>query len=509
MQFKSNPGKEVHTGTVNKQIDVIKKTLICVSSSESSKNVAMLVGTHVDQVESKDVLTKVDKDIDKLVQKFGRKITLVAAEKGGKPENLALKVAKKHTDLCNSANDPEHHTQAVIDIVNNDIMKCQKSEKLPASWYMFIIVLRRLVDPPYRYSVLQKKHCEYIAKKLYIIKSDASSEESDQILSSLLSQLQEVFGIVLFFRDIPGLEDIVICDPGFIYESISKSILKAYDDRFHLPLNKKLTNWGIFNYEKLKKDCKFKQDQLKMDKLKLLLEHLGIITQVHIKTPREEPISDHENGAQNSMIIHHEYLIPCMLDDAMEHDLRVQIQGNQACSIVPLRIYFKCGFAPMGGFCYLFAKLSSENHERWSLCLPDKSNNIYWRNKVSFEVELDCRDYLVTLLSTDEYYEIHVIHLVSRQPFHLQNDGRNICKHVWGAIRTVLEKSPNTSLRAYKVACICTNANQEMDEHVMEFKSKPHENLLNIKAHCKECRGHPPLDMQPSVMVWFKVRLLK
>ena len=240
----------------------------------------------------------------------------------------------------------------------------------------------------------------------------------------------------------------------------------------------------------------------------ILLQHLGIIAQVQQCAQTAGP--KHKNKVDHSEDIKpdQEYVIPCVLKEAKQHELDVQLQDTQACSIVPLRIYFDCRFAPMGGFCYLFTKLISDN-KGWELCLPDvweDDNNIYWRNKVTFEVEFDSHNYLVTLLSTDEYYEIHIIHSVSRQPFKLQQDGHSICKHVWKVIHTILENSPNKSLQAYKVACICTVDNSETNKHVMKFESKPHENFPNIKAHCERCKCHPSiLDTQPSVVVWFKV----
>ena len=241
-----------------------------------------------------------------------------------------------------------------------------------------------------------------------------------------------------------------------------------------------------------------------MDKLILLLKHLGIITQVQIYTPTIEPDKKHaKNDTQNSDPVHHEYLIPCMLDDAKEQNLQVQIEDTQACSIVPLRIYFECGFAPMGGFCYLFSKLIS-NNEEWELSLPSNwtdENNIYWRNKIT------CRfgSSSVTLLSTDEYYEIHIMHSESNPPFQLGKDGHDICKQVWNAIHKILKEAPNKSLQKYYTACICTD--HPADQHVMKFDCKPHEHTSKVTATCDKNKTPVKLrdETYPSIMVWFKV----
>ena len=508
--------EEVPTSTVYEQIDVIMQSLICVSTASinSSDNVALLVGTHVDEIESKAILDEVNDIVYKRVKPFLKR-ALEFAESGddkGLREKLVLKVAIENDKLC--SNKPEDYVNVIMNIVDNKL-KCSESEKLPASWYMFIIILRRLQHAGY--SVLQYKHCEHIAKELYIQPS---------LLKVLLSRLQKVFGIVLYFCEVDELKDIVICNPGFVYKSISELILKIFGNAIDTPLASKLKKWGIFKYRDLEehhnKEVEAdKKDQLELDKLIILLNHLGIIAPVQISLKKEEPAYDtdteHEDEAELSncepvqYMRNQEYLIPCVLEDASKQDLTMQIQDTQACSIVPLRIYFKCEFAPMGGFCYLFTKLISDN-EGWKLLLPDQwedKNNIYWRNKVTFDVEFNSRNYLVTLLSTDEYYEIHIVHFVSEQPFRLDRDGHSICNHIWEAVYNVLESSPNKSLQTYKTACICTsNHYPEIDEHMMKFTRNPHNTSAASKVEAWCVKKHTKVvikEVQPSVIVWFKV----
>ena len=490
--------EELPTGIEYEQIDVIMKSLICVSTTSEviqstvegqpteSNNIALLVGTHVDDSEvTSETVARVDDIIYKRVRPFCEKGQLMYAYSGGK-ECLALKVAIDETKIKFCSNNPKDYVDVIMDIVDNKL-KSKESEELPASWYMFCIMLRRLQNAGY--SVLRYGHCQHIAEELYIPQSE---------LKSVLFRLKNVFGIVLYFPEDKALEDIVVCDPAFVYKRISELIFESFCGRFEVPLRKKLQKHGIFKYNELQKQHKIKQD-LELSKLTILLKHLGIIA------PINHSNTEYENDLDNEDIHpDQEYAIPCVLKEAKQHELNVQLKNTQACSIVPLRIYFDCGFAPMGGFCYLFTKLIS-NNKGWELCIPDEwkdDNHIYRRNKVTLKVELDSRTYFVTLLSTDEYYEIHIIHSVSQLPFQLQNDGHSICKHVWKAIHTILKESPNKPLQAYKVACICAIETN----HVMEFECKPHQNSSEVKAYCKECGCHPPLVTQPSVMVWFKVR---
>ena len=482
--------KEVHTDVEYEQIDVIMQSLICVSTSptKSSDNIALLVGTHVDEVQPEDI-SHVNDIIYEKVEPFLKR-SLMYAERDDKKtlkERLVLKVAINKNKLCN--HEPEYCKQVIMHIVDKKL-SCPESEELPASWYMFSVILRRIQCAGY--SILRYDHCQQIADRLHI---------QEYMLQSLLSRLHKVLGIVVYFPNVKELEDIVICDPAFIYRRISELIFNSFDDCTSAQLSNKLKKWGMFKCEELEKHCEIKKDQsyLEMSKLITLLEHLGIIAPVE-NMPTAEP--EHKDGrAEHSE--GHDYLIPCVLKDAK--DLKIQIQDTQACSIAPLRIYFECGFAPMGGFCYLFTKLISD--KGWKLCLPEElkdENNIYWRNKVTFREVEDI--YCVTLLSTEKYYEIHIVHSQSEQPFQLETDGRTICKQVWDAIRTILENSLNKTLHNYKTACICTINHQKTDQHVMKFNCKPHECVPRVKAHCSRNRNLVTVsEEQRSVMVWYKV----
>ena len=491
--------EEMPTGTRYKQMDVIMQSLICVSttSKTSSDNVALLVGTHVDKVEQQYV-DRVNGIIRKndIVKSCIDSQTLVYAE-GNK---LVLEVSIK--SIGRLTHDPEHYQEVIMKLVDSDRFKCSESEKLPASWYMFSIVLRQLQFAGH--SVIQYSHCQQIASKLHIKQTQ---------LHGLLSRMHKILGIVIYFPEVKQLKDTVICDPAIVYKGISKLIFDSFTKQFHRQRFFRLKKLGLFKVKELKEQegC-----PLQLDKLMILLQHLGIIAPVDViksaETDAPSQKCEHQDDTEHT--IHPEYLIPCMLDDAMSADLKVQIQEAQACCIVPLRIYFdcdfSCGFAPMGGFCYLFTKLISNNRDNgWELLQPDKvceetSKNIYWRNKVTFQVD---KKYIVTLLSTHEYYEIHIIYTQSTKAFKLGSDGRRICKKIWNAVSNVLLKSPNEPLRHYKTACECSmhRNNKDYDGHVMTFSHNPDEDKPQVTASCNE-RTETVDDKKQSVIIWFKVR---
>ena len=498
---------EVHTGTFYEQMDIVMQSLICVSttSATSKDNVALLVGTHVDKVTSQDV-QYVNNIVSKKVEPFLKSGLVFAKDCKDDlvlEDKLVLEVSIKENERC--GNRPEDYRKVIIDIVETKL-SCPESEKLPPSWYMFSIVLRRLKLAGH--SVLQYSHCQQIASKLYIKETQ---------LQSLLSRLHKILGIVMYFPEIHELKDIVICDPGVVYRGISELIFTSFNKRSHPVLSLQLKKWGLFMYQELKEHCKAKATktgcQLQIDRLIILLQHLGIIAPVQFSESNDSSTELKDDKVNDSLqTISQEFIIPCVLDDAALEDLKLQLRDGEACSIIPLRIYFKCGFAPMGGFCYLFTRLISDR--RWKLP-KDKDqmmteNKIYRRNKATFKVQAYKKEYFVTLISTKEYYEIHIVHTHSKEPFQLGSDGHNICRKVWNDVANVLSNSLNAPLKEYTVACQCPlHPKDEHPEHIMVFESKPHDSSPEVKAKCLlyEDRPHPlTVDTaKQSVIVWFKV----
>ena len=488
---------EVHTGTFYEQMDIVMQSLICVSttSATSKDNVALLVGTHVDKVAPRDV-QYVNTTVNRKVESF-LKSGLVFAEE----DKLVLEVSIEKNDRC--SNQPEDYRKVIMDIVETKL-SCPESEKLPPSWYMFSIVLRRMKLAGH--SVLQYSHCQQIASKLYIKETQ---------LQSLLSRLHKILGIVMYFPEIHELKDIVICDPGVVYRGISELIFNSFNKRSHPVLSLQLKKWGLFMYQELKEHCKAKATktgcQLQIDRLIILLQHLGIIAPVQFSESNDSSAELKDDKVNDSLqTINQEFIIPCVLDDAALEDLKLQLRDGEACSIIPLRIYFKCGFAPMGGFCYLFTRLISDR--KWKLPIDKDQmmteNKIYWRNKATFIVE----KYFVTLLSTKEYYELHIVHTHSnfKQPFQLGSDGRNICKRVWNDVEEVLSNSLNAPLKEYTVACQCPlHPRDKYPEHVMVFEGQPHDDSPEVTAKCLLYKERPhPLTVdtaKQSVIVWFEV----
>ena len=115
------------------------------------------------------------------------------------------------------------------------------------------------------------------------------------------------------------------------------------------------------------------------------------------------------------------------------------------------------------------------------------------------------------MLSTHEYYEIHIIYSQPKRTFQLNHEGHQICKKVWDAVINVLSKSLSEPLQHYRTACECIihRNDDDYDGHVMSFSHNPEDSTPHLTASCLEDKAKPiPVEVdetKQSVIVWFKV----
>ena len=93
VQRRGTPGIEECTGVHYEQMDIVMQSLICVSttSSRSRDDVALLIGTHVDKVESQHVKC-VNDIVSKKVEPFLKSGLVFADEE---EEKMVLEVSIK------------------------------------------------------------------------------------------------------------------------------------------------------------------------------------------------------------------------------------------------------------------------------------------------------------------------------------------------------------------------------------------------------------------------------
>ena len=321
-------------------------------------------------------------------------------------EGLLLKTSKGELffSLDNMNGDESEISEIRSDV--EEIMKKHFSAiPIPAAWLMFRIVLHLLRKP-----VLSLAQCQAIASKLSM---PTSVEEA-------LWFFHHNIGNLMYYSGIPSMQEIVICDPQVIFDSISELII----DRFRHS-NRSLSSHevddfhhkGQFSLAQI--DDKTEQQRsghLKLAQMVDLLKDLNIIAE--IKEDEDEvdasaadqsqlPTAAYQSQLPATNRSQPKFIMPAVLKYASEEELKTPVVTNPDNQSVPIMIHFESGFVPFGVFCATIAHIIARQDSlspKWRMC-----DDQVMRNKATFSID---GAFFTTVISRDQCLEIHV----SRHP---------------------------------------------------------------------------------------------
>ena len=329
-------------------------------------------------------------------------------------EGLLLKTSKGELFFSlDKMNGDESEMSEVRFDVEEIVKKHFSATPIPAAWLMFRIVLHLLRKP-----VLSFAECRAIAAKLSM---PTSVEEA-------LWFFHHNIGNLMYYSDIPSMQDTVICDPQVIFDSVSELIIDQFRhgnrslsshevDDFHRK--------GQFSLSQIDSKTEHQRSgNLKLTQLVDLLKDLNVIAEIKEDDEDEFEVSA-SNQSQPSAVSSSQphsidqsqplvtdnsepkFIMPAVLKFASQEELTtpaITDPSNQSNSIM---ICFESGFVPFGVFCATTAHLIARQDtllSKWRLC-----DNQVMRNKVTFSVD---RAFFATIASRNQYLQIHI----SRHP---------------------------------------------------------------------------------------------
>lgn len=478
------------------QINIILQALRCVSTNlcdkRSSPNMsqchvkALIVGTHKDLCCDKDVKRARDNLIRSKVTPFLD--SKVLEYKDETRDHLVFRVNNDNKEEFS-----DHRTR--LDEIIDKHFQSQEHMALPGSWLLFSFILREVKE-----DFLSFKDCTYIGDKLHM--------DVSEIRLALL-HMRDNIGNVIYFEDVLPLKDIVICNPSVVFTSISEMILKRFYDKLMISASDHLRfrKYGIFTYSTFIKSRHVELDikMLEHEKLVILLQHIGAIAPIKCSEASDtfECTLKNCDHTEPMYCIYTEYILPCVLPDAEPGELAAIEANYTSINCTPLMIVFEGEYAPVGGFCYLFTKLTSS--QNWYPCLPPLHANDYdvpleqriYRNKITFVVD---GTVYVTLLSTEYYYKIFVEEC--------KGGACHECKifhQVYKAISDTLSRCRNKAIKKYKPAFECTCKISE-SKHYMVVNESNLPNQLTTKCRKSEADIiDDKKDLYPEYSAWFRV----
>ena len=293
---------------------------------ESSKSVAYLVGTHKDKV-TEEHISQLDKDLQSIIRgtDFFEKGLVKFCSEG-----------KLIVTMDNMAGGVEE-VKAIREMLNTAMERHFKPLRIPAVWLLFNLCL-----------IQTNKRTASMKTILELSSQFNMSAEETKVA---LWFLHHHAGVMMYFPNVPLLQDLIIIDTQVVYDSVTFLILRAMNfDNVGQACSENFRETGQFVLKDLvaATDRVSGGDLIPPEKLIALLEFLHIIAQIPGVQASPSPTDELEAV----------YLMPCILRTASKEKLdAICNDQSRPQYVAPLMVRYKCGFVPLGIFPALIASL--------------------------------------------------------------------------------------------------------------------------------------------------------
>ena len=312
-----------------------------------SEPAAVLIGTHLDQL--KDLEGEGEKKIEEINNCLKQLLSNVEFH------NQAFltypKEDKKSTIFIpvNNFSGGEEEIQKLQAFVRQVIDNRFGSVELPSSWLLFHLLLRhRYENSP---GVCKLADCRALAK-------GCGLDEDD--VPQVLRYIHQHLGTILFYEQVPGLNELVICDPNVLFKGIYQLVAVSFGgDRDHHTAAAEIRETGEIPVRVLQRiSAQPVNSLLTNEHIIDLLKHFKILTEL--------PYDDRTV-----------FFMPCLLQP--DYSLQLSCDSMQVLCPPPLLVRFNGDYIPIGMFSALVVKLSQSS---W---VPDRDSR--YRNYILFHTD--------------------------------------------------------------------------------------------------------------------------
>ena len=430
-------------------------SLYCISKEsaaidDAGRPIAVLLGTYLDQLppdKKEEILKQKNEELVRAFKHSEFYDRILAFPTTATSENSTPQIFMA-IDNMNKMEEEMKYVKAFL----NELIKDRFTEvkQLPYLWVLFHVILRRVYEKSPGVCTLAQ--CTQLAVRCGIIKEH---------VPNVLNYIHRHLGTVLFYKDVPGLNQIVICDPNVLFKSITYLITVAFGrkKRHHddaIEMRKKGEIW----YELIQDAMRQTKDSpLKAEHLINLLKHYNIITEM---SP-------------------HNYFMPCLL----RPDSNL-VASQQISDIEPLLIQFKDAYIPVGVFSALVVRLSQL--EEWKLDTADQ-----YRNHVCFFVG----GATIHLILRMSYLETQVKLGVSASLLPM------VYRDITESLKYVIQCSNHTKNSKFDTGFYCPGSSEAGERHFCQCI----ESVGRYTMVCslpQRCHGYnKPVELSHNYLLWY------
>ena len=296
--------------------------------TSSNTSVAYIVGTHKDLV-SEWQITEFDEKLQHSIRNtdfFTDDLVQFSSE-----HRMVLPIDNMHGG--------GDEIKKVRTFLEEGMKKHFRKLSIPPSWLVLSLCLRKRDERTASLdSVLQ------LAGKLGIPKKEAMIA---------LWFLHHYAGVLMYFPNLPELNNTVICDNQIIYDSATNLIVNTFKfGSVGKAASEKFRETGQFSLEHIRRaTASVSGDYIPLEKLVKLLEHINIIASFV-----------QSSSVSSTQSLNLTYFMPSVLQNATQEELNMWWDSvSKQVTPAPLFIYYACGFVPIGVFPAMIAKLTSNN----------------------------------------------------------------------------------------------------------------------------------------------------
>ena len=311
------------------------------------------VGTHLDKIDPQEV-DKISEKIEELIKQLEPNDNISIWNLGRLLFAVDNTVAGTETSIENSIADE-------IRCEVKKIMETKTVYEVPIPWIILELEIRRICNNyKEKKSFLSISEVEMLYEKILPGKSIKS-----EVKAAL--RFYHMFGVLLYFHDVPGMNNFVISNPQWLFANLTNLVSCSFDTKI---VNHK--DLSDFKMKGILTDTLIKQlntgflEGIKLEYFLELLKYLKIITPYPSCTSTD-------------------YLMLTVLDSFQQevsHFLQdssfLQLQG------VELLMQLQSGTLPRGIFCCLVVQLIQEKFETWELQVSLNDQRCTYENLVVF-----------------------------------------------------------------------------------------------------------------------------